>query len=335
MPWDQEPVTYEWWLAHEGEAIAKTEQWYRRVHGRPPGVTDIRHLLWRCTREYPAHGETLEQILIRTWGEGRAPSLFELPETDRWGNFLYPVETFFGPAAAVKGLDFCRNYFTQLRRRGDHLVLLNAQQDDWGVTRGEPAYTGPQVVPPETGYWDNPGGFIEICRLARSFGLQVICGLVDQQGVRRDWEEAADRAADFAEAVRDEVAAFWTTWEIDEVLDEDRQHAFHDRIEPAVGDRPWGPHFADGQFGGVEYWRRSPCTVLWLQYGFPTPDDGLAAITAEMTHILDLVGGRRKHLVAAEHSDPRWQSEDDANRRAGICWKWGAEASLNGMWLGS
>lgn len=243
------------------------------------------------------------------------------------GNFLMP---FFGPAWGVKAdragfVAYCR----QLAARGDRLVLLNAQQDDWGPENGCAAWTGPQA-----GAWDVED-FRWRCRVARSCGLQVVCGLLDQGPLRADWRAAVRRAAAFAAAIRDEVCAFWSAWELDEVLEESVQHSMHAALREAVGSVPCGPHFAAPLDLSEGYWAASPATVHWAQYGFDVPLERLGPITRTLAGRL-----RGQLLVAAEHTLPThrpcgaWTTDPDdrarAHARAEACLQAGAVASLNG-----
>lgn len=276
------------------------------------------------------------------------PDLLAIPLADRITNFLYDQANFFPPAAAAKGWPAFRRMCGYQRSIGSKLVLVNMEQRNWGASRGNASWTGPQAFP--TFFSDEAVAvFIEMLKVARQeFGLWPVVGFVEQDRLKEDFNSVKGLAETYLPLIEPWCVALWTSWEVGEVIGVDRQHALSD-IVAANWSKTHGLHFNGLQSGrpfydpradAVRYWKRNRGTVCWAQYGFKTPSPPANKIefrTNKLSKAMDEAGKGQK-VVMAEGSiwGPNvWMSGDGhsleeaaARGEAGI--RGGAVARMNG-----
>jgi len=226
----------------------------------------------------------------------------------RWqGNFLYPAEHFFGPACVGFDPDRRARYFAYLRERGDTHVLINAEQADWGPSRGHPEYTAGGF---NAYAGDGMARLVAVLQEARRVGLTPLVGVIDQPSLRAlSLETLIARSRTLVNATAEHVCLYMLSWEIDEVW------GHGDIREPNlrrwINEVDWrgrdvGIHYADGMRGGLTFYGSlPPFTVRLMQWENTLSVDELAHEAYLIAEVADRTGTK---VCAFEHSSSLNQS---------------------------
>jgi len=254
-----------------------------------------------------------------TPGPGPGPGPSPVPITlGRWsGNFLYPAPLFFGPACAAFPADKRAEYFSHLISRGDTHVLINADQADWGPSKGHPEWT-------EGGIWalDDLPRFLSVVAEARAAGLIPIIGLIDQPRLKVEaLDQVIRHSRQLVEATHEDCACYMLSWEIDEVWTHGDVREPNIRRWIASVDwhsRDMGIHYADGLRGGVNFYGSLPSgATRFMQWNASV---GTAQLAQEARLIADVAVRTHTKVCAFEHSSPVNQTpthtEAEATQRA-------------------
>lgn len=229
----------------------------------------------------PGRGATFEVI---PWREPEPPPTvvpppgFDVtPVVTRgdWKSHFLTADYFFGPAIAARPEPEWHSYFRFLRAGQHTHVLMNAEQDDWGPSKGHPEWTKGGIRSHDS--TEDRDRFVRCVLTARTYGLIPVIGLMDQPSLtRRTWDEIFRKTEEFLDyrtatgrRLADYTDMVWASWEIREVMpDSVEREEFEDEWIAVV--RPYGLDFGihyqaaskewsdhdDGLGGGINRYER-------------------------------------------------------------------------------
>lgn len=342
---------YAWYIRHVAGIDQAIADWHRDVTKKDATVSLFGHVHWRIGREHDRWEQALgapltlrkilQDMLPKTLTPtvalpkmielADAPSLFSMHGAR--GNFLYPNDLYFPPHCWVESESTLRALLTWNKDHGYTLILAMLEQDDWGPSKGKALYTAhtaPRVRTGGTydayGWTHNLDELIRRITIARQeYGLEIVLSLWDQQRLAVDFDFALRNTKRIVQALNPYVCAFFNSWEMDEVVSQDRQHTLNAEIA-RWATKPSGPHFARPV--PPIYWETDASTVLWHQQERHWSTGALAedmTVTIERHAMVAVVAfehsaGVRHSTYTHEESQTRAQANLDA----------GAFASLNG-----
>lgn len=251
------------------------------------------------------------------------PLVFPLVIGNWQGNFLYPEKHFFPPACAAFLPDRRAAYFQSIQNRGDTHVLINAEQADWGPSKGHPEWTaGGYSAYGET----MMRRFVDTLKEARSHNLSPVVGVVDQPTLsRQSLGKVITLTRQLVEATYPLVSMYMLSWEINEVWGDGGVR--EPNLERWIKDTDWhgrdvGIHFSAGVLsGGINFYSRMPSNVVRLyQYEASASKETLRHESRLIGEVAARTGTK---ACAFEHSSPVNQSptytESQAIDRAWVC----------------
>ena len=251
------------------------------------------------------------------------------------GNFLYPASRYFAPAVCARPEGERRAYFAEEVARGYTHVLINAEQDDWGIRNGHPDWTsgGFNAYAPE-----GMPQLIEVLWEAREAGLIPMVGVVDQPTLEHlDLDTIIARTQQLVDSTHEDVCLYMLSWELNEVWGsaDERNPNIHRWVNevnwhgrdvgihyapPPLGNTDWEGE-EDHVHGGYGLYEDLPPNVVRMAQ-FPNEiDDDTLTLRCRLGCEVNM--NTNTKYCAFEHSgwhrrDPQW-SEEDCTRRADIC----------------
>jgi hypothetical protein len=257
----------DWPLIYGSGHFVSLEAQYKRSHdGRDPSFTDIGH-----------------------------PPPSDIALGDWRGHFL-TADFFFPPA--IKG-DW-KAYLSWYAGQGYRTVLLNAEQHDWGPSKGHPEWTDGGY----TAYRSDVDmvHFVSVLEEARDEGLIPIVGVVDQPALHDPIESIIDRSKRLVEATHEHVALYMLSWEIREVWrDSTEREANEDRW---IGEVDW-----HGRDVGIHYQAASKT--------IEDEDPGLGGGINRYQALENIYPGHVTRLLQFHNEAPRDVMEEQVRRTAG------------------
>lgn len=258
--------------------------------------------------------------------------------TQQWkGNFLYPKEWFFGPACASLSDEQLHRYFSYLQTNQHHHVVINAEQADWGPSKGHPEWTHGGFTAYQNGGIDR---LIHVCQFAQAYRLTCVMGVVDQPTLPALTLDAIiGRSRQLVDATSPYVSLYMLSWEINEVWSSGDVREYN--LERWINEVNWkdrdvGIHFSGGNLsGGFNFYGRMPSNVVRLyQWEDGSFDDRLRH---EAMLIAEVAIGTHTKVCAFEHSSPLNQSTspslDECSRKARLILKQFEDTVYNGQTL--
>ena len=232
------------------------------VLGKPPNdvnnVHGIAALMWHRT---PYGGSQNRADVKALFAANHAPP--PLPPIDppgqlasvvagHWaGHFLVGDETgpesefYFSPSCAAWTHGRRARLFRWYRDNGYTSVVLNAENRDWGPSKGHPEYTA--------GGWQSHDTdahlqqFVDVCIEARAYGLTPVVGMFDQPSVTgRPMSELIRLGQRLVDATHMHTNLYWLSWEYSYVLPvSSARRAWEDRMIGDIDyrDRSVGIHY--------------------------------------------------------------------------------------------
>lgn len=276
-------------VAHEA-AIRQIENEIDVIEGRTP-----RHAVEPEPTPQPAPVPDEAELVAITLG--------------RWkGNFLYPAEQFFPPAICAFPRARQDALLQWHKAQGYTHFLVNAQQDDWGPSRGHPEYTlgGCDAYRSDAAM----ATLIDVLTRVRGYGLIPLLGVVDQQEILNvDLGTIIDKTKRLVAATWEHVCLFMLSWEIDEVYSPGQ--VFEDNLHRWIGEVDWrgrdvGIHTADGKKGGFGFYGSLPRSATRLYQCHPNAD--LGTLEYECRLCAEVASGTGTKMCAFEHSSSLNQS---------------------------
>ncbi len=241
------------------------------------------------------------------------------------GNVLH--RSFFGPAIAARPEAERRAYFADQAAQGYTHVLINAEQADWGPSKGHPEWTAGGV----DAYAGTASmlAFRAVLVEAREAGLSPCVGVVDQPSLKAYGVELAiTRSRELVAACGEHICLYKLSWELEEVwgngdVREPKIEQWMESVDRGPADV--GVHYADGMHGSIDFYNRlgekhsgADHTVRLMQY---RAEDDDAELRRKSRLLAEYHASSQSKVCAEEHSSEVNQNPTytEARRRAAIC----------------